>query len=185
MNPDELLRMQFCGFGGQGIILLSVLFGTAAVTRAGMNAVQTQSFGSEARGGACQSELILSKRVIHSPMSDQVDILVAMSQEATDKYLGRLKTGGALIIDADLVESPARDDIQIIHVPATRIADEMGQKIAANMVILGFLHAMTGLFAKEDLLAVIREHVSERFLDVDIKAAEKGISLAKGVTLGR
>ncbi len=182
MNQDELLRIQFCGFGGQGIILLSVLFGTAAVTRGGMNAVQTQSFGSEARGGACQSELILSTREIYSPMSDEVDILVAMSQEAIEKYLGKLKSRGTLIIDSDLVESPARDDIEIIKLPATRIADEIGQKIAANMVILGFLQEMTDIFSKEDLLAVIRENVSGKFIELDIKAAEQGISLAQGPT---
>jgi len=179
MKQNELLRIQFCGFGGQGIILLSVLFGTAAVTRGGMNAVQTQSFGSEARGGACQSELILSKWAINSPTSDQTDILVAMSQEALEKYLGKLKSGGKLLIDSDLVETPSREDIQIIKVPATRTADEMGQRIAANMVMLGFLQEMTNLFSKEDLFAVIRENVPERFLEVDMKAAERGISQAR------
>ena len=179
MNPDELLRIQFCGFGGQGIILLAVLFGSAAVTRGGMNAVQTQSFGSEARGGACQSELILSRRVINSPNSDAIDIMVALSQEAFEKYAWRLRPGGTLIIDSDLVEAPDRTDIHIITLPATRIADEAGHKIAANMVILGFLQEMTGLFPTDALFAVIRENIPEKFLELDMKAAEQGIALAR------
>ena len=64
------VRLQFCGFGGQGIVLSSVIFGTAAVLTAGLNAVQTQSYGSEARGGECQAELILAQEPIHSPLAD-------------------------------------------------------------------------------------------------------------------
>ncbi len=78
MMEQERITLQLCGFGGQGIVLASVILGTAAVTRAGLNAVQTQSYGSEARGGECQAELILARGPIHSPLADRVDILVAM-----------------------------------------------------------------------------------------------------------
>ena len=114
------------GFGGQGIVLSSVIFGTAAVERAGLNAVQTQSYGSEARGGECQAELILSEGPIHSPLADRVDILVAMSQLALDRYLDRLRAGGTLILDPELVEKPERSDIKIVRVPATQMASEIG-----------------------------------------------------------
>ncbi|NIO07031.1 MAG: ketoisovalerate oxidoreductase, partial [Deltaproteobacteria bacterium] len=100
------VNMQFCGFGGQGIVLSAVIFGTAAVTRAGLNAVQTQSYGSEARGGECQAEVIVSDRPINSPLADHVDILVGMSQAALNKYLGRLRSRGTLIIDPEFVEKP-------------------------------------------------------------------------------
>ena len=173
------INVQFCGFGGQGIILLAVIFGTTAVTKAGMNAVQTQSYGSEARGGECQAEVIVSKETIDSPLADQMDILVSMSQSALDKYLSRLRSQGTLIFDSEFVERTERSDITAIEVPATQVAAEIGIKLAANMVMLGFLQQATGLFAEEDLLETIRENVPERFIDVNLEAARRGIGMAK------
>lgn len=173
------VTLQFCGFGGQGIILSSVILGAAAVTKAGLNACQTQSYGSEARGGECQAEVIVSARPIDSPVADQADILIAMSQSAFNRYIGRLRSGGALIYDPELVDSGSeRKDIQVIAVPATQIAAEIGTKLAANMVMLGFLQQVTGMFKQEDLFAAIRENVKGRFVEVNLKAAGRGIELA-------
>lgn len=176
---DDRINMQFCGFGGQGIILSAVVFGTTAVTKAGMNAVQTQSYGSEARGGECQAELIVSKETVGSPLADQMDILISMSQSALDRYLQRLRSGGTLIFDPELVERPDRTDITAIEVPATQMAGEIGVKLAANMVMLGFLQQATRLFTEKNLLETIREDVPERFIDVNLEAARRGIELAK------
>lgn len=177
MHRDKV-RIQFCGFGGQGIVLSSVIYGTAAVLKGGLNAVQTQSYGSEARGGECQAELILAEGPIHSPLADQVDILVAMSQLALDRYLDRLKAGGTLILDPELVEPPERQDIQIRQAPATEIASELGAKIAANMVMLGCLQQVTGLVSEEELLETIRSSVPLKFVEVNLKAARSGMALA-------
>jgi 2-oxoglutarate ferredoxin oxidoreductase subunit gamma len=172
--------MQFCGFGGQGIILSSVILGAAAVTKAGLNACQTQSYGSEARGGECQAEIIVSSRPIDSPVADQSDILIAMSQSAYDRYVGRLRSGGTLIYDPELVDwGKARKDIQVISVPATQVATEIGAKLSANMVMLGFLQQATGMFKQEDLYGAIRENVKERFVEVNLKVAGRGIDLAR------
>ena len=141
MQQDKKTTIHFTGFGGQGIVLSSVIFGDAAVLKQGFNAVQTSSYGSEARGGHCQAELILSKEEILSPTAENVDILICMSQMALGSYLGRLGSGKILITDPDLVERPARTDIIIYEVPATAIAVDLGLRIAANMVILGFLQA--------------------------------------------
>lgn len=176
---NERANLQFCGFGGQGIVLSAVIFGTAAVTQAGLNAVQTQSYGSEARGGQCQAELILSEGPLNSPLADQVDILVAMSQSALDRYLDRLRSGGTLILDSEPVGRPKRSDIKIIGVPATQTASEIGPKIVANMVMLGFLQQATGLISQEDLLEAIHSNVRPKFLEVDLEAAKRGIALAK------
>lgn len=179
MMRQKRVTLQFCGFGGQGIVLSSVVFGTAAVTKAGLNAVQTQSYGSEARGGECQAELILSRGPIHSPLADRVDILVAMSRLALQRYLDRLRPGGALIIDPELVGKPEHPDIQIAQVRATQIASEMGQRIAANMVMLGFLQGATGLVSEQGLYDAIRDNVPPKFLELNLQAAERGIVLAK------
>ena len=173
------ITIQFCGFGGQGIILSSVIFGTTAVTRIGLQAVQTQSYGSEARGGECQAELILSPQPINSPLSDQVEILIAMSQPALNQYIRRLKPGGTLIIDPDLVTSPLRQDICIIPLPATQAANELGMKIVANMFVLGFLQQATGLCSAENLCEVILENVPSRFAEINIKAARQGMEFAR------
>jgi 2-oxoglutarate ferredoxin oxidoreductase subunit gamma len=176
---DGRLNVQFCGFGGQGIVLSGVILGTAAVTKANLNAIQTQSYGSEARGGECQAEVIVSRETIDSPLADEMNIVVAMSQSALAKYLHRLKSGGTLIIDPEFVSPPERTDVTTNEVPATQIADETGLKLAANMVMLGFLQQATGLFTEEHLLTTIRENVPERFIDANLEAARRGMALAK------
>ena len=176
---QKRVTLQFCGFGGQGIVLSSVVFGMAAVIGAGLNAVQTQSYGSEARGGECQAELILSEGTIYSPLADQVDILVAMSQLALNRYIDRLKPEGTLILDPELADTPKRSDITVIPVPATQIASETGARIAANMVMLGVLQQATGLISEDDLYETIRDNVPQKSLEVNLKAAKRGVALAK------
>ena len=95
--------MRISGFGGQGIILVSMILGTAVVTKRGLYAVQTQSYGSEARGGQCQAELIISEHPINSPSTANKDILVALFQSALNSYISTLKPGGILIVDPALV----------------------------------------------------------------------------------
>jgi len=179
MFDKKITTIQFSGFGGQGIVLSSVIFGTAAVTRAGYNAVQTSSYGSEARGGQCQAELILSKSPIHSPLSDEVDILISMSQMALNQYIQRLKPGKMLIIDPDMVQRPERPDLDIYLASATTTAIGLGLRISANMVMLGFLQQLTNLVTQDDLFATIREHVPSKFLDVNLEAARRGILMAQ------
>jgi 2-oxoglutarate ferredoxin oxidoreductase subunit gamma len=178
--------VQLCGYGGQGIILASVILGAAAVTKAGLYAVQTQSYGSEARGGECQAEVILGKEPIGSPVADRADILVAMSQAAFDRYIGRVAPGGTVMYDPQMVRpGDDRQGLQAYAVPATHTAEQLGSKLAANMVMLGFFQQATGMFGQEDLLAAIRENVRERFIEINLTAARRGIDLAvaQGVKL--
>jgi 2-oxoglutarate ferredoxin oxidoreductase subunit gamma len=178
MSPARV-TIQFCGFGGQGIVLSAAVFGAAAVTQAGLEAVQTQSYGSEARGGECQSELIISASPIDSPLSDRVDVLVARSQPALERYVERVRPGGTIVLDPDLVEWPSPDSVQIAEVRAARVAAGLGNEIVANMVTLGFLQQATGLFSDADLDEAIREGVPARFLDLNLQAAEEGRALAR------
>ena len=172
-------NIQFCGFGGQGIILSSTVLGTAAVKGPDYNAVQTQSFGSEARGGECQAELIISDEDIYSPSADEVDLLVALSQPAYNEYKDRLKDDGILLVDPELVTEVDKEGKTVIELSARKIAQELGNELVANMVILGFLQESTGLFSKQVLFDVIEDSVKDKFIDIDINAAEKGISIAK------
>jgi 2-oxoglutarate ferredoxin oxidoreductase subunit gamma len=175
--------IRFCGFGGQGIILSSVIFGTAAVEYGGMHGVQTQSFGSEARGGECKSELTLSDEQIYSPVADKADILVAMSQQAYSKYKHTLKKGGLLVIDPDMVKNAEEQkNTTMVKVPATTTAfEKIGNRITANMVILGFLQDFTGLISEKDLKEAVRSSISKKFLDLDLRAVDEGIKISQEI----
>lgn len=176
-NKD--IKIRFCGFGGQGIVLSAIIFGTTAVTKAGLNAVQMQSYGSEARGGECQAEVIVSEAPIESPLADAMDVVVAMSQTALDKFIGTLKGDGLLIIDPEFVQVPARQDITLYQFPATQIATKLGVKLAANMAMLGFIQKKLDIFRDEDLLEVIAGNVPTKFRDANIEAARSGMQFAK------
>ncbi len=174
------LRVGLCGFGGQGIILSAVVLGTTAVTKRDMYAVQTQSYGSEARGGQCQAELILSEKPINSPTVLRKDILICLFQTAVDRYLPTLKEGGVLIIDPNLVSSLPKTTAQVYEVPATEIAIGLGNRLAANMVVMGFIQEATGMVSRDDLVDVVKSLVAERFWDLDVKAVDAGIEYARG-----
>jgi 2-oxoglutarate ferredoxin oxidoreductase subunit gamma len=180
MNMKQL-NIRLCGFGGQGIILAAVILGTVAVTKGNKYAVQTQSYGSEARGGQCQAELIIADQPINSPITATKDLLIALSQNALDRYLSSLKPGGTLVIDPKLVSNIDTAKYRVIEVPATETAIRLGNRIAANMVVVGFLQQITGLGSRDDLIDVIKDHVPERFIDLNLKAVDAGIELAKGI----
>lgn len=176
---NDKINIQLCGFGGQGIVLSAVILGTTAVTKADLFAVQTQSYGSEARGGECQAEVIISQKQIASPTADQVDLLAAMSRQAMEKYISRLRPGGTLVYDPEFVEPPDRSDIKAAQVPATSTAESLGVKLAANMVLLGFLQRGLKLFGENELLEVIADNVPQKFVDVNLEAARRGMALAE------
>lgn len=179
-------RITLCGMGGQGIILSAVILGTAAVTKGHKYAVQTQSYGSEARGGQCQAELIIDDRPINSPVAQQKDLLVAMFQEAYKKYADTLAENGVLVYDPNLVTDLAdRPCAHRFAVPVTQIAIDLGNRMAANMVMLGFLSRALGMVSREALMDTVRENVPSRFVELNLKAVETGIAYAEehGLTL--
>lgn len=172
-------RITLCGMGGQGIILSAVILGTTAVTKGNKYAVQTQSYGSEARGGQCQSELIIDEKAINSPVAQTKDLILAMFQEAYSKYIDTLRPDGVLVYDPGLVTELTKEIAHTFAVPATQIAVDLGNRMAANMVMLGFLSEALGLVTKDDLVAVVKDNVSARFVELNMKAVDAGIQYAK------
>lgn len=172
-------RITLCGFGGQGIILSAVILGTTAVTKGNKYAVQTQSYGSEARGGQCQAELIIDERAINSPVAEKKNLLVAMFQTAYEKYIPTLEDDGVLVIDPGLVTNITRPIKNTFEVPATQIAVDLGNRMAANMVMLGFLSEALGIIGHQDLLDVVKDTVNPRFVELNFKAVEAGAAYAK------
>lgn len=173
------INVGLCGFGGQGIILSAVILGTTAVTKSKLFAVQTQSYGSEARGGQCQAELILDSKPINSPVASKKNLLIALFQDAYDKYYKTLEADGILIVDPKLVTKYSRNFASTFEVPATEIATNLGNRLVANMVILGFLSEKIKLVSTDDLIFTVRELVNERFLTLDLKAIDEGVKFAK------
>ena len=168
-------EIRFSGFGGQGIILSGLLAGKAAALFADKHATMTQSFGPEARGSACSAQLVVSDEPVLYPYITQPNILVAMSQDACEKYLPELAKDGILIVDEDLVTlDSTKLTVKHYAVPATRFAEELGNRMVANLVMLGFFCAVTGLISAEAFKKAIPGSVPERFLELNLEAFDKG-----------
>ena len=169
------LRVKISGFGGQGIILSSYIVGKAASIFDGKHASMTQAYGPEARGGACSSQVVISDEEIDYPLVDIANVLIAMSQEAYDKFLPILKKNGILLYDTDLVkELQPHDGIIVKAIPATRLAEEMGKKIVANIVMLGFASVQTKIATYEAMKSAIKESVPAKFTKLNLAAFQIG-----------
>lgn len=172
-------EVQISGFGGQGIVLAGYILGKAATIYDGMEATLTQSYGPESRGGACGAQVILADEPIHYPHLIQPQVLVAMSQQACSTYLPALAQDGILIVDEDLVDLPeVPPTVQVYRVPATRLAEEMGFGMCANIVMLGFLVGMTGLVSLDALREAVRTSVPGGTAEMNLKALARGLEEA-------
>lgn len=168
-------EIRFSGFGGQGIIRCGLIAGKALSLFDNKNASMNQSFGPEARGSACSSQLVVSDERVLYPYITTPQILVSMSQEAYDKYESELPGKGVLIIDTDLVKAkPPKGKVKMYSVPSTRFAEELGNRIIANLVMMGFFTAVTKIVTAEAMKKALPGLVPDRFLDLNIRAFEKG-----------
>jgi len=170
-----MTEIRFSGFGGQGIIRCGLIAGKALSLFDNKHATLTQSFGPEARGSACSSQLVVSDDRVLYPYITIPEILISMSQEAYDKYETELRDDGILIIDKDLVKSkPLRGKIKMYAIPSTRFAEELGNRIFANLVMMGFFTAITKIVSPEAMKKALPGLVPDRFLDLNIKAFDMG-----------
>lgn len=170
-----MTEIRFAGFGGQGIIRSGIIIGKAASLYDDKFATMNQSFGPEARGGACSAQVVVSDERVLYPYVTVPDILVAMSQEAYTKYEPELGEEGFLLIDEDLVHpKPVRGNIKLYSVPATRFAEELGNRIIANVAMLGFFTAVTGVVSVEAMKKAIPSLVPQRFVELNLKAFDRG-----------
>jgi 2-oxoglutarate ferredoxin oxidoreductase subunit gamma len=171
-----MTEIRFSGFGGQGIIRCGLIAGKALSLFDKKHATMTQSFGPEARGSACSSQLVVSDDRVLYPYIAKPEILVSMSQEAYEKYAPDLREDGVLIIDKDLVKLDEAETgkMTLYSIPSTRFAEELGNRIIANLVMMGFFTAVTKIVSAEAMKKALPGLVPERFLDLNIKAFDKG-----------
>jgi 2-oxoglutarate ferredoxin oxidoreductase subunit gamma len=164
-------EIRICGLGGQGVILAGVILGEAA-TRAGFEAVQTQSYGPESRGGAARSEVVISDGPIDYPRVTNADVVVALSQPAYDRFAVDVTAGGAVIVDESSVTAEGAE-VQ----PFTLTAEAVGHKIVTNIVMLGYLAARLDLIDPAVLEETVLKNVPPGTEDLNRKALKAGIEL--------
>lgn len=178
-------EIKIAGLGGQGIVLAGIVIGTAASIFGRKNATQSQSYGPEARGGSCKSEIVISDEEIDYPKTVKPDVLALMSQEAYNKYSSNLKKGGVIIYDPDMVQDVnPRKDVKLYPVPATRMAEEIGRKIVANMVIVGAIVALVQDLEIEWIENAVEKNVPKGTEDLNIGAVRSGYHYTKNLLEG-
>jgi len=173
-------EVRIAGFGGQGIVLSGIVLGTAAMY-GNKFSTQVQSYGPEARGGACKTEVVISDEKILFPMVTSADYFVALSQEALDKYIADLPDGKTLIVDEDLVRKiPERKGIKIHRIPMMRTADrKVKNRTYTNVVMLGAVTALTQLVSKDAMREAVRNAVPKASIEKNLIALEEGFALAE------
>jgi len=173
------LEFRLSGTGGQGLITAGIILAEAAVN-AGKNAVQTQSYGPEARGGASKSEVIISDGEIDYPKVTEADVLLAMSEEAYKKYKTGLKKDGILIMDSSIIKEDPDVDARVYKIPITKLArEEAGKTIVANIVALGAIAAITEAVPRDVLEKAVfnrfpkAKEINKKALDIGYEAVQK------------
>lgn len=173
-------EVRLAGEGGQGMILAGIILAEAAAIYDGLQVVQSQSYGPEARGGASKSEVILSNEPIDFPEVIDADILITLSQEAYNKFAPDLKPEGLLIIDTDNVEELLHPNA--VRLPITTISKETtGRAITANTVTLGVLVELTGIVSKGAISQAVAARAPRGTKEINLAALEAGFEAAKGI----
>lgn len=178
-NEASQIDVRFGGMGGQGIVLAGRLLGKAAALFDGKDAVCTQSYGPEARGGASRADVVISDHRVDYPFVVDADVLAVFFQEAYVMFQHRRKKDGLLLVD-DLLVQPDDDEPNMHKVPATATAERLGNKMAANVVMLGYLVETTGIVSHGALEQSVRTTLKPRIIDMNLEALEAGIKLAQG-----
>jgi len=172
-------EIRLSGSGGQGLILAGIILARAAVLDK-HKVTQTQSYGPESRGGYSRADVIISDREIYFPEATNFNCLLALTQEACDKYLFDLRDTGILIIDTTFVKNLALAADNTYELPFTEIAQEqLGSAISTNVLSLAFLAKVTGIVSDKSLETSIAESVKPAFVDLNIKAMKLGFKLAE------
>lgn len=176
-------EVRLAGFGGQGIILSGYIVGKAATLYGGQHAVFTQSYGPEARGGACSAEVVLDDEPIDYPLVTQPDCLVVLSHEAYTRYRSTLRPGGLLLADTTVAtqvaaQEAARGSAVFHGIPATALAEQLGRRIVANIVVLGFWTAISRYVSRAAMEEAVRGSVPARTIELNLAAYRAGYEFA-------
>ena len=176
----ERFRILLSGSGGQGIITASIFLAEAAVFYEGLNAVQSQAYGPEARGGATRADVIISDRAIRFPKVNQPNILVSLTQQAYNKFSETIRPGGLLLIDSHFVNLERKVDARQVALGMYKaVMDKIGKPIVFNICMLGAVIALTGLVNPESIMKTLEHRIPADFLEMNRKALDIGLVLGQ------
>ena len=171
-------RLVFSGSGGQGVITAAIILAEAAVIHEGMNAIQSQSYGAAARGGATRSDIILSDAEINFPEVVQPNILVCLTQEAYTKFSSIVRPGGILLTDPRFVETLKQVDAKQVELPMyDQVMTKIGKPIVFNICMLGALVGYSELLKPESIMSVLKTRIPKDFIEMNKTALELGMTL--------
>ncbi len=183
MESVKRYEVRLSGSGGQGLVTAGIILAHAAILD-GKNAVQTQVYGPESRGGACRSEVIIADREIDYPQVTKPDLCLVMSQESYDRFADDVKPGGTLIVDTTFIkQKELPPEINVCADAITEICQRrLKTTIVANMVALTMMNSVVSLTKPEHLLDAILARVPEKFADLNRDAFALGQELSEGFT---
>jgi 2-oxoglutarate ferredoxin oxidoreductase subunit gamma len=174
----ERYRLVFSGSGGQGVITAAIIIAEAAAVYENLNAVQSQSYGAAARGGATRSDVIISSDTIDFPKVLQPNGLVCLTQTAYNKFRNIIRPGGLLITDPRWVETSRKVDAVQIELPMfEKIMEEIGKPIVLNICVLGAVIGLTGMVRPESVMKVLERKIPAGFIEMNRKALKMGCEL--------
>jgi 2-oxoglutarate ferredoxin oxidoreductase subunit gamma len=179
-SPMSRFEIRIAGLGGQGIVTAGVMIGRAASIFAGKNVTLTQSYGPESRGGASKVEVIVSDEKIDYPKVRKPSLVAVMSQEAYRKNTGDLNGSAIVVIDPDMVQEDSANHLaNVYHVPATRMAEKLGKRIVANMVMVGAIIGLTNMVDTASVEKAIAKYVPRGTDQLNLNAFKSGYDYAR------
>ncbi len=168
-------QIRLAGFGGQGIVLSGMILGKAITIFEDGNAVMTQSYGPEARGGACSADVVISDERINYPRVTVPDVLVVMAEEAARTYGPNTADDAIVLVNERLVKTiPDKPGLTVYTIPATDIAEELGRAIVANIVMLGFITATADVVSYEAMKQAILDSIPAGTEELNLAAFQAG-----------
>ena len=174
-----LIKTLLAGFGGQGVLSMGLNLAEAAMLE-GKNVTYLPAYGAEVRGGTANCTVAISNEEIASPVASSPEFVVAMNQPSAVKFQHHIQSGGVFFLNSSLVEAEiVRGDIEIVHIPANRIAEELGSPKAANMVMLGAFTRKSGLVELTSVLQSLKRILStkKKLVEINEKALLAGYDL--------
>ncbi len=176
----ERSRLVFSGSGGQGVITAAIILAKAAAIFENKNAIQSQSYGAAARGGATRTDIIISDSEINFPKVVQPNILVSLTQESYNKFSPIIRPGGILLVDSKYVTIAKKVDAKHIVLPMfDTVIKEIGKPIVFNICMLGSLIGVSKLIKPASILKVLETTIPKNFMDMNKKALDIGIKMGK------
>lgn len=179
---SDRYEVRLSGAGGQGLILAGIILAEAVGIFDGKNVTQTQSYGPEARGGASKSDVVISGEEIDYPKAEELDVLLALTQESYETYKGNLKPGGLLIVDSDRVKlgDDVGKNVKVFAAPMSKVArEQIGRELVTNIVSLGVIAELTSIVTQKSLEKAVLQKVPRGTEDLNKKALTAGYTLAQ------